>query len=139
MSQYATTTDLQNLGLPTAALTGVSSPIQDQHLVKASGVVDSYLRGRETLPLVAPFPDEVVDATVRLAAYTLLVRRGFNPDSYDENFRSLYEGTLRWLKDVSAGRANLASTADTDTTERAGRPRVQLGTPTTTPTNLRGW
>lgn len=138
MSQYATTTNLQNLGLPAAALTSVSTTIQDEHLVKASGVVDSYLRGRTTLPLVAPYPDEIIDATCRIAAYTLLVRRGFNPDAYDANFRALYEDAIRWLKDVSAGRANLAQAADTSTA-REGAPRIQSGEQSTTPSQLRGW
>ena len=124
MSQYATTTELANFGLPAAALTGISGTIQDQHLTLASGKVDSYLRGRYTLPLASPYPDEIKAAVCALAAYTLLKRRGFNPDAYDSNFRDEYLSTLEWLDKLSEGKVNLDVAADATPTVHEGRPSV---------------
>lgn len=127
MAMYASTTDLANLGLPAEALSGVSLTVQEAHLTKASGKIDSYLRSRHSLPLGAPYPDEVIDCCVSLAAYTLLVRRGFNPDEYDSNFRQQYDDALEWLRDLAAGRASLADTADATATTAEGAPRVTSG------------
>jgi phage gp36-like protein len=124
MSQYATATELQNFGIPAAALSGISPTIQNQHLTLASGKIDSYLRGRYSLPLVSPFPDEIIAATCALAAYTLLKRRGFNPDAYDSNFRDEYLSTLEWLVMLSEGKVNLCVDADATPTTQEGRPSV---------------
>lgn len=124
MSQYATSAELQNFGLPAAALTGISTAIQDQHLTLASGRVDSYLRGRYSLPLTAPYPDEIKSAVCSIAAYTLLKRRGYNPDAYDSNFRDEYLSTLEWLDALSQGRVNLDVEADATPNVQEGRPSV---------------
>lgn len=146
MAQYATATDLANLGLPAAALEGISPAIQDEHLRKASGRVDSYLRGRYSLPLAAPYPDEIIEATVILAAYSLLVFRGFNPDEYDSNFVRRYQdmvgntsvgGSRGWLDRVASGRANLATSADATSGTQEGAPTFDTAEGSTA--DERGW
>jgi phage gp36-like protein len=127
MSQYASTTDLTNIGLPAQALAGVSFTIQTEHLTKASARIDSYLRAHYTLPLASPYPDEIVDACAHLAAYTLLVRRGYDPGKFDATFRLNYEDAIAYLKDLSAGRAALAVSADTTPTTNEGAPMVLTG------------
>lgn len=124
MSQYATTTELQNFGIPVAALTGITAAIQNSHLTLASGFIDSYLRGRYSLPLAVPYPDEIKRATCNIAAYTLLKRRGFNPDAYDSNFRDEYLSTLEWLDKLSEGKVNLDIAADATPTVQEGRPSI---------------
>lgn len=121
MSQYATAADLAAVGLPATALAGINS---DPFLVRASGLIDSHLRGNYGLPLKPPFPDEIIEATVRIAAYRLLVFRGFRPDQYDENFMKLHDDTIAWLRDVAASRVHLDIAAD-QTTTFEGAPRVQ--------------
>lgn len=144
MAQYATRPELAAIGLPAQALAGIATATQDIHLVKASAKIDSYLRSRYSLPLGTPYPDEIVEACALLAAYSLLVYRGFNPASYDENFRLRHEDTLTFLRDLSAGRATLSVTADATASTLEGAPRVQTGGTevldgTGTVGELRGW
>jgi len=124
VSQYATAVELANFGLPAAALGGISAAIQNQHLTLASGRVDSYLRGRYSLPLSTPYPDEIKAAVCSIAAYTLLKRRGYNPDAYDSNFRDEYLSTLDWLDKLSEGKVNLDVAADATPGTQEGRPSV---------------
>lgn len=124
MTQYATTTDLAQLGLPARALTNISTTIQNEHLTKASSRIDTYLRSRYAPPLGAPYPAEIVQCCVDLASYTLLKFRGFNPDEYDTNFRDQYLSQLEWLTQLSKGIVHLDISADATPTVHEGRPRV---------------
>src|SRR5947209_12252974 len=107
MSRYATPADLAQLGLPAAALTGISTDDQQTALDAASSIVDSYLAARFNLPLVAPFPADLVQATCSFAAYTLLSRRGYNPEAgSDQNIRLRYEDARRWCEGVAANKVH---------------------------------
>lgn len=107
MSRYALPADLAQLGLPATALTGVSADDQQAALDSASGVTDGYLAARFNLPLVAPFPPDLVQAVCSIAAYTLLSRRGYNPEAgSDQNVRLRYEDAMKWCRDVSDNRAH---------------------------------
>jgi phage gp36-like protein len=90
---------------------------------KASGRIDSYLRGRYTLPLQQPYPDEIVQASLHIARLRLLTWRGFNPDEFDAGYREDHNEAILWLRDIAAGRAHLDVHAD-QTTANEGRPRV---------------
>ena len=125
--QYATAAELAVLGLPAAALVNIPIGTQDEHLEKASGLLDSYLRAQHTLPLALPYPDEIVRACVVITAYDLIQFRGYNPDEYDANFRLRYEDTIRWCEQLAAGTVSLDQTADATGTVNEGRPRVQTG------------
>jgi len=143
MAQYATTTDLAQFGLPAAALANISTTIQNDHLTKAGGVIDSYLRSHHTLPLGSPYPDEIIRCNAIIAAYDILQFRGFNPDEFDEGFRLRYLDCLAWLKDIAKGLVSLAITADA-TAASEGRPRVETGGAdivygSGTRGNARGW
>jgi len=144
MAQYATAADLAVLGLPAAALVNIPVATQDDHLEKASGLIDSYLRAQHTLPLAQPYPDEVVRACIVITAYDLIQFRGYNPDEYDANFRLRYEDTIRWCEQLAAGTVSLSQTADATGTVNEGRPRVATAganvlNGTGTPDTLRGW
>ena len=143
MAQYATTTDLAQFGLPAAALANISAAIQNDHLTKAGGVIDSYLRSHYALPLASPFPDEIIRCNAIIAAYDILQFRGYNPDEFDEGFRLRYLDCLEWLKLLAKGTVSLDIAADA-TDAREGRPRVQTGGADIvfgagTAGNLRGW
>jgi phage gp36-like protein/phage gpG-like protein len=77
--------------------------ILDQ-LEAASRVADGYLRGRVTLPLVAPYGKDLVQAVCKLAAYELLGNRGLDPETEQDLSRSHKEATS-WLKDIASGTA----------------------------------
>lgn len=138
---YATTTQLASAGLPAQALAGVSSTIQGEHLDEASAVIDSYLRAAYTLPLATPYPSEVVRCCCHLAAYSLICWRGYDPARSPETFRQRHEDAILWLRDVSAGRAALAVSADSTSDLQEGGPRVQSGSVDTdgVVADPRGW
>lgn len=130
MARYASVDDIERIGLPSAATVDIDPEVLEGHLDAASGKIDTYLRSNYRLPLSEPYPQEIVDAAARIAAYTFLVWRGFNPDSYDANFRDLYldlvgrPGQSGWLDKLAAGKVHLAATADATPNYREGRARV---------------
>lgn len=98
---YATTADLTNYGLPATAL-GTVTPAQQQDAVdSAAGTVDSYLRGRYPLPLLAPIPVEITEATCKIAAWRIMSIRGFNPaNPGDVSIRDGYLDAVSWCNKV---------------------------------------
>jgi len=132
---YATTTDLVRLGIGAAALTGVSSTIQEAALESASDTADGYMRARYALPLTT-WGDDLRRAVCAIAAWDLLCVRGFDPSrGGDVAVQARYEAAMLWLRDVSQGRA-VVSGGNTDPTAtrhaRASGPRV-------TSDRTRGW
>lgn len=106
---YATLEDLYETGLPPAALGSVAYTTQQKALLRASRVADSYMRDRYTLPLVAPFDQALVDAVVKLASYSLMVRRGYDPSvPGDVAIRMTYDDAIAFLKGVANGQLQLA-------------------------------
>lgn len=103
MSRYATTTDLTRLGLPSAALTNVPTATQEESLDAMSAIADGYLSSRYELPLSA-WGDDLRACVCRLAAYDLMVTRGFNPTAGgDESLLVRHDHAMRWLRDVAGG------------------------------------
>lgn len=95
-------TDAKLVQLTDFAATGAMDDAKiTEALAHASGIVDSYTRGRYVLPLVAS--DQVKDLTVALAVYRLHSMRQLMNDQVAKD----YEDAVRLLKDVSAGRAAL--------------------------------
>ncbi len=122
MSSYATPTDLANLALPAGSLPAfVTTPIQQNHLDAASGIVDSFLGAKVRLPLVGTPPLEIKLRVCQLAAFTLLLLRGYNPDvAVDEQVYRMYEDAMNWLKAIARGEVNPVVTD-------SGTPGVQGG------------
>lgn len=97
---YASSTDLTTYGLPATALGTLSVATIGAALDAASKTVDSYLRGRYALPLVA-WGTEITEATAIIAAYSLMNVRGYNPASAaDANLFDRYNSKILWLRDV---------------------------------------
>jgi phage gp36-like protein len=133
MTQYATSAQFAEFGLPPAALDGFTGSVDD-HLAMASGVFDSYARGRYSVPLagVGPFPTEVVAAVCAIAAYTIMMARGFDPSSgADQNIRERYQdmlgrpGQKGWLQQLAGGMVNLDIAVDATSGAHDGAPIIR--------------
>jgi phage gp36-like protein len=97
---YCTDGELTTYGAPATAFGTISLAIRDGAREAASRIVDSFLRGRYALPLIA-WGTEITETTARIAAYNLLNVRGYNPAAgADTNIRDRYIGAILWLKDV---------------------------------------
>ena len=132
---YATRTDLYRLGIRSEALAGVATADQDAALEAASDLADSYMRSRYTLPLTG-YGDDLKGAVCKLAAYELLATRGYDPNAGgDESLQKRHDAAMKWLSDVSAGRAHVSGGNTTPTATRHARassPRVDSD-------RTRGW
>lgn len=103
---YASAIDLTTYGLPSTAIGNLTPTQVSAALTEASSRVDSFLRGRFALPLVA-WETDITQATCAIAAYNLLSIRGYNPGSgADVNIRDRYLDTLRWLSQVQKNMAH---------------------------------
>lgn len=128
----ATLSDLYAYGLREATLDNVPVDRQLKALDGASGTVDTYLRSKHTLPLVQPYPDEIIRAEAVLAAWDLITTKGHNPTGFDESLERRWDNTIVWLRDLAAGRAHLAPGADSTPTVNEGAPRIESqGSPRT--------
>ena len=133
---YATITDLTRFGLPSTALTGVSSTTQEEAISAASSLADSYLRSRYDLPLTA-YGDDLTQCVCALAAETLLTSRGLDPArAKGDVIITRADNARSWLRDVSAGRAAVSGGITTP----GPSPQARASTaPTTRSTSERGW
>jgi phage gp36-like protein len=128
MARYAETTDLVRLGLPAAALTGVSSTIQEAALEAASEVARGYLREKFSLPL-ASWADDLRRCVCAIAAYDLMVTRGFSPAAgSDEHLRLRHEDAMRWLRDIATGHIIPAGMVDATPSESEGLTYAVMNT-----------
>ena len=102
-TQYATRTDLANLGLIGNALASVPTGVQDAALLAASAMADSYLQSRFVLP-VTSWGQDLVRIICIVAAYDIMTSRGYNPMAgADQNIRQRYIDALEWLDEVGKG------------------------------------
>lgn len=101
---YATTTDLANYGLSQAALTNFTGPQQQAALQAASDEADSYLRSQFQLPLI-DYDTSLTIKVCQVAAETLIMARGFNPDGADETYVLNAKNARMWFRDVAMGKA----------------------------------
>ena len=111
---YASRTDLTTHGLSSAAIGSISTTAQDAALDAASRVADSYLRARYATP-VTGYGVDLTRAVCSIAAWDLLSVRGYDPQrGGDEALRLRAEDALRWLRDVSSGKAHLAGITESE-------------------------
>ena len=69
----------------------------------ATGVCDSYIGTRYTVPLTSP-DGAVKSACTRIAVYFLHLRRSW---TVSETVKDAYDDAIEWLKDISKGTAVL--------------------------------
>lgn len=103
MPAYCTIEDLPRFGVSRDALDPIQITDQKAGISAAQEMIDSYLRSRYTLPLVAVGGD-IKRACAIITAYDLLSARGYNPNAPgDENLRERYLDIIRWLERIAAG------------------------------------
>lgn len=101
MSQYIVPSDIATYGVNGAALTGIPFAEQVAACVAVSAEADASFRARYNLPLVS-WGNDVRAALARIAAYELLVLRGFNPElGADSNLAMRAEQARMWLRAVA--------------------------------------
>jgi len=107
---YATRTDLHRVGLPAAALAGVSTVTQDAALEAASGLANAYIvRSGYDLPL-STWPAGLTLHVCGIAAWVLLSTRGFDPSNpSDKAVRMRFDDAIKWLEKVAKGTVSLGS------------------------------
>lgn len=132
MSQYATAADLKSLGLPPDAVEELTDSDIDDQLQASAGVMDLFLASQYALPLASPYPDFLRRCNVCLAVYHILLRRGYNPEEYDGNYKAQHDECMSMLKDISVGKLKVPGLID-DT------PAVSESAPSVYTKQLRGW
>jgi phage gp36-like protein len=106
MTSYATEAELYVYGAPQKAFGQLTNGQILGALESASRDVDTYLRGRFSLPLSA-WDSSITESTCRIAAYNLLSIRGYNPASgSDVNVKDRYDQTMSWLNKVQKQQAH---------------------------------
>jgi Protein of unknown function (DUF1320) len=106
---YATTEDLQAVGLKPTSL-GTLTPAQvSANLQSASDFADSFFRARWgtfAVPLVA-WDSQVTKAVAKISAFDLMVMRGLRADSTDWTvYRTGYDDAVAWLDKVQRQQAH---------------------------------
>ena len=120
---YATPTDFIAYGLPAVATNDFSGDVQD-YLDSAFGEINTYLRGRYSLPFTVTVPIELVKTECVIAAYDLSVR-GFDPEEgSDKVVADRHEKAMKWLMAIADGKINLDIDADSTPGVPDGAPRV---------------
>ena len=118
MTRYASTTDLARLGISSAALQGVATATQEAALDACSAVADGYLRARGYVLPLTTWSDDLTRAVAVLAAFDLLVTRGYDPSAgTDDVLLKRVEMATSWLRDVAASRITPALTDSTTSVE----------------------
>jgi phage gp36-like protein len=102
---YCTSAQLAQYGIRAEALANIDSAVISANIAAASDVIDSYLRSRFELPLLA-WGSDVTGACAKIAVYEIMRSRGFNSArGSDERIKEAYDEAIKWLVDVSAERA----------------------------------
>jgi len=105
-----TRAELASLGLRAAALASISDADQDAEIVTSTSICRAYLRARyQGAGLTAAVLDPgYKGALAKVATYRLLSTRGFSPAAgSDQVLLDNHNASLRFLRDVSDGRAHL--------------------------------
>jgi phage gp36-like protein len=132
MTAYATSTDLYAIGVPSAALVDVTAGAITIALEAASRFVDSYFRRRYTVP-IAIISGDIVRAVCIIAAYDLMVARGYSPDSVDVELRNRFLDIIKWLESITDGSLTPVDAPVSDAVSPSYGIYVDAGD------DLRGW
>lgn len=111
----------------------VDGALVDEALLDAEGEIDSYIAGRYTLPL-ATTPRILTRYACDIARHRL------TPAAIQrEEVRTAYDDAIRFLKDVSAGRASLGDVAPATPAPVSDGPIFTSPPSALSPSSMRGY
>ncbi len=109
MADYAVLTDLYALGMPLVAMGSVSTATQQRCLDGRNNYADTKMRARYLLPLLPPYPDDLIQNICMLTAWDIWLIRGGNPTAgTDGQYQVRGQMALDWFNDVERQRAHPA-------------------------------
>lgn len=128
MANYCDISDLTDLGIPAAALSGFTDDEKTSAIDAMSSEADSYLSARYKPPFTS-WPVSLRMHVARGAVYILMSKRGFNPNAGgNELIVKGYDDAKSWLTKVARGFVTLpvvdtapAATAIPEVSSTAGR------------------
>lgn len=143
MTAYATVDELYVYGAPEKAFGQLTPGQKTGAIESASRDVDTYLRGRYSLPLTE-WDTSITEATCRIAAYNLFSVRGYNPASgSDVNIKDRYDQAMTWLNKVQKQQAHPNVTPQPNNTPDWNQPVVisnsVINLASGATANKRGW
>jgi phage gp36-like protein len=98
---YISKTDIERFGLNGYALEGIPAQTITDTCLAVSEEADAAFRARYNLPLLS-WGSDVRACLAKIAAYELLVVRGFNPEvSADQNLAIRAADARAWLRAVA--------------------------------------
>jgi len=101
---YSDSTEFLAVAFLSDAFSDVDPTVIDAEIVLTSGIADSYLRKRKTLPLVAPYDPALVAYVLDLTGFRLMRNRGFSPaNGADEEIKKAGEKAIAWFESVRDG------------------------------------
>ena len=107
MTPYAVLSNLYAFGLPLANMGAVTVPQQQAVLDARNEYADDKMRARYKLPLSAPYPMSLILNICMLAAWDILMIRGYNPGAgADVNIAERGKLAMQWFDDVERQRAH---------------------------------
>jgi phage gp36-like protein len=132
MSQYCAPADVTTYALPPAAVAAIPIATQLAQCVAASERMDSYMRGRFQLPLLAWGQDVIMHAAY-IAAALLMRQRGYNPAAgADVTIERRYAEAIAWCEGVERQRIHPDVTPSPSPGTNYQLPQVSTGP-------VRGW
>ncbi len=131
---YATLTDLYAFGLPLVAMGSVSVATQQRILDGRNDFADDKMRARYRLPLQTPYPDSLIQNICMLAAWDVLMVRGYNPGAAaDVNIANRGQMAIDWFDGVERQRTH------PNVIEAAGGDSPGFAAPLVISKCLQGW
>lgn len=129
MSSYAQVADLFAKGAPQQSFQvgGVAIPTDQLQaaLDATSARADASIAPRGMLPLLEPYPEDLVENVCIITAYKVLSVRGLNPAAGgDSNLRLRYQDAMKWLEDVRTQRLSPLFVFSPDTCRTHTQPFV---------------
>jgi phage gp36-like protein len=101
---YSTSTEFLAVAFLSDAFSDVSTTVIDAELVLVSGIADSYLRKKKSLPLLVPYDPALVAYVLDLTGFRLMRNRGFSPaNGADEEIKKAGEKAIAWFESVRDG------------------------------------
>lgn len=133
--QYATITDLKQIGINPVAFQNIADDILNANLLAASEEADNYMQARYRVldaPLTA-WGSDLRRLVCKIAVYSLMGVRGFNPGTgADVTIRLGYEDAISTLKGVARQEVHLNVTPAFVAGSKQQIPQVSSAPP-------RGW